>query len=520
MKKSYNHPTVSTIVVNQCLPLAGSGPVKVKSSINPAMKESFFHSCFGIDLLQGTGGKWTFVEKQINNDGRNVYTFRVTNLNNPFFKEAEIHVFEEKGANYTFYSKIPEWNHPFDVVFTIEKNLIYGEGYTEDVSIRRNRDKINKKEWLEWEIDDINIKIWWDIDDDRKYSLNLWTSFALFDNVKHLIPQNLLLTSDYKDDIIPKEEFLKNFFGVNILDEPDDSWEYEGMFDGRNRHNIYVKNELKDKFFNKCKILAFEGGGSNILWQPIPYDPAIPYQIALMIEHNLLGNTNMTFDQCVNKYEDTPSTSSIDLKDEDYNISINFGFDRKEITMTLWTQINKDVIIKKSRELYPERIIEDPNRAHLMPKEQFLSNFFGVDLMNAPDGNWAYHGFVDDDNPHHVFTCDTLNDEFFRSCVLLAVVNGGTLFSWGAIPDGDLDFLKVAGRIHQNLLGEEDFNIGDAITMYMDVILSKQDSIEINYEDYKICINLNRADGTFDMTLWTISDKTEMINKLLEQRTN
>ncbi len=217
------------------------------------------------------------------------------------------------------------------------------------------------------------------------------------------------LISSSKEGNITKDEILRNICGVDIYNEPNESWKYEGMFDGiRNKHYIFTKDNLKDNYFRSCKVLAFDGGGSNYLWQPIPYAPAIPHQLALFIERNLKGNTNMTLSQCEEKYEMGTSSSSFDIDVDDLKFSINFGFDRKEISMTLWTNLNKDTIINKSREEHPDLIIEDPETKGDLSREEFLHNFFGVDLLNAPDRSWKYYGIRGDDNPHHILVKDDL----------------------------------------------------------------------------------------------------------------
>lgn len=310
------------------------------------------------------------------------------------------------------------------------------------------------------------------------------------------------------------EDCHNALFGVDINSEPNGQWDYEGMFDGKNKHYIFVKSSLQDEFFNECKVLAFEGGGANFLWQPIPYDALTPYKIALRIEHEIKGNRNLTLEQCIEQYKDSPSSSSIDIESGDLKFSINYGFEKENITMTLWTSINKDEMIKKAKEEHPDRIIADPDKAEDISKEDFLANFFGVDIYNAPDRTWTYQGFVNDSNPHHVLTNNNLNDDTFSTCVLLSLTNGGCLFSWSGAPMGELNYMKVACRIHQNLLGEKDCCLADCLTKYLDVILGTQNAIEITDGDMKITIELNNAEGTFSMYLWTMMDKTELINKL------
>ena len=80
MKKKCYKPTVTTFVIDPFLPLASSGPVKPKSTTNSEMKEAFYHSFFGVDLLCGTGGKWQFVEKRYNEQGDAIFNFKLIRM--------------------------------------------------------------------------------------------------------------------------------------------------------------------------------------------------------------------------------------------------------------------------------------------------------------------------------------------------------------------------------------------------------------------------------------------------------
>lgn len=102
--------------------------------------------------------------------------------------------------------------------------------------------------------------------------------------------------------------FLQNFFGVNIFAEPNNFWNYEGRYGGKNERYIFVSKDLKDNLFKKCKAIVFKSGATTFLWDPIPYDEFVPYKIALTIERELLGNVNMTLSQCIQKFEMTSST--------------------------------------------------------------------------------------------------------------------------------------------------------------------------------------------------------------------
>jgi len=133
--------------------------------------------------------------------------------------------------------------------------------------------------------------------------------------------------------------------------------------------------------------------------------------------------------------------------------------------------------------------------------------------MNAPKGKWVYYGFKDDDPPRHIFVLENLEDEFFNHCILISVVNGGCLFSWSEMPTNNLEYFKIAAKIHRCLLGEKDFSMASSITKYTDVLLKGQDRIKIDYEDYKIQIIINS--GSYSMTLWTPLGKTDFINKML-----
>jgi len=142
------------------------------------------------------------------------------------------------------------------------------------------------------------------------------------------------------DNTSKENDFLNNFFGVDIFNEPNESWEYEGKFEGTGKGYYFIKKGLNNEFFTECKIIAFENGGSNFLWQPILYNENTLFSIVLTIERYLMGNVNMTYDQCVLKYQDRQDLSSIDMEYGDYKICINYGFDKNEIRLTLWTHIN------------------------------------------------------------------------------------------------------------------------------------------------------------------------------------
>lgn len=311
-----------------------------------------------------------------------------------------------------------------------------------------------------------------------------------------------------------KECFLQNFFGVNIYKAPCKYWDYEGRYEGKNERYVFVSDELKDIFFKKCKAIVFKNGATTFLWEPIPYDEFIPYQIALKIERELLGNNDMTLSQCVQKYEMRSSTSSFKIKHGEFNISIDFGFDKKEIRLVLWTRLTKDELIYRVREQYPNKILIDPNDP--IPKEIFFRNFFGVDILNSPDRSWEYLGFTDDETPHYSFYRKGLDNDLFDSCYILAVKDGGTLFSWGSISTKNANVIIVAKRIHQNLFGE-DLSLAEYFTKYEDEYFNHK-SIDIVYEDMKITIKVDSLDE-FHLVVWTQIDKTDMINKLLKDIT-
>ncbi|MBQ9285941.1 MAG: hypothetical protein IJ209_06660 [Bacteroidaceae bacterium] len=522
MKKDYYSPTMASVSVNASLPLSGSGPVKVKSITNPDKKEAFFHSFFGVDLLRGTGGKWDFVGKDYNNQGRALYTFKVSNLHDPFFKEAQANVFEDKGANFTFYSKIPEWNHPFDVVFKIEKNLIYGEGYTEDVSIKRNRDKINKKEWLEWEIDDMNIKMWWDIDDDRRYELNLWTSFDLFDYVKHLLPAQYQAVRDVnvkpkaaEQEILSREEFLSDFFGVNVLREPNEEWTFEGIHP-INKYYKFSSDRLQDTFFNSCNVIAFKDGGANFLWQPVPYTMNNALQIAFLIERNLFCQTDMTYEDCVSKHrEHLQSYNSIDFKDDEYNISISHDTSEDTMTLTLWTNLNKNEIIGKADEKAPEKYLpRKKGEEELIPRDQFLADFFGVDLYGAPDESWTFEGYKGDTRPHYVFS-KNINDPIFHHCELSAFTKGGSTFSWVGLKSEALEAFSVASIIERNLREDETLTPAVCLSKYIEVVLGNTDTIDIHIDDMNFQIINDNNMGLIRLIASTNINKDEVVKSFV-----
>jgi hypothetical protein len=309
-------------------------------------------------------------------------------------------------------------------------------------------------------------------------------------------------------------EFLQNFFGVNIFAEPNDFWHYEGRYDGKNERYIFINNDLKDNLFKKCKAIVFKSGATTFLWEPIPYDEFIPYQIALKIERDLLGNVNMTLSQCLQKYEIKSSTSSFQIKYGEYTINIDFGFDKKEIGLVLWTRLAKNELANKVYELYPDKTLIDPNDP--ISKENFLRNFFGVDIINSPDKSWEYLGFKDGETPHFAFYRKGLDNDLFNSCYILAVKNGGTLFSWENISTKDAKVIIVAKRIHQNLFGE-DLSLAAYFRKYEDAYFNNK-SIEIVHENMKITIKVDSPDE-FHLVLWTNLDKTEMINKLLTNDT-
>ena len=50
--------------------------------------------------------------------------------------------------------------------------------------------------------------------------------------------------------------FLQNFFGINIFAEPNDFWNYEGRYDAKNERYIFVRNELKDNFDDSVYEIA------------------------------------------------------------------------------------------------------------------------------------------------------------------------------------------------------------------------------------------------------------------------
>ena len=324
-----------------------------------------------------------------------------------------------------------------------------------------------------------------------------------------------MIDSNNRCTSVRANNFLQNFFGVNIFEEPNNFWNYEGRYDGKNERYIFVSNELKDRFFKKCKAIVFKSGATNFLWDPIPYDEFIPYQIALKIERDLLGNVNMSLSQCLQKYEMTSSTSYFQIMYGEYTINIDFGFERKDIKLVLWTPSKEKEIIMMAREQYPDKILVDPNAP--ISKENFLRNFFGVDIFNSPDKSWEYLGFKDGDTPHYAFYRKGLYNDLFDSCYILAVKNGGTLFSWGNISNKDAKVIIVAKRIHQNLLGD-DLSLAACFKKYEDAYLNNK-SIEIAYEDMKITIKVDSPDE-FHLVLWTNLDKTEMINKLLTDDTN
>ena len=525
MKKNYLPPTVSSIEVNVCLPLAGSGPVKPKSTTNAAMKEAFYHSFFGVDLLNGTGGKWQFVEKRYNDSGNDVYNFKITNLHDPFFKEAQANVIGNSAANFTFYSKIPEWNHPFDVVFMIERNLIYGEGYTEDVSIKRNRDKINNKEWLEWEIDGVDIKIWWDMDDDRRYELNVWTSFALFDKIKHLLPVQYQVTQQDStvpepevNEVVSREEFLKSFLGIDLTSEPDEKWTFEGIHPV-SKYYKFRSDKLQDSPFKSCEVLAFKDGGANFLWQPVLFNMKKALNIAWQIERNLYGHHDMTYEDCVAKYKDKLLTvNSIDLRneDEEYPASISYNTETDEMSMTLWTPINKNEIINKVDKTEPEKYLpRGEGEEELIPKEQFLANFFGVDLYNVPDGNWTFEGYDTTTKPRYIFK-KNIDDPIFHLCELSAYPKGGSSFTWIGLKSESLETFKVASIIKRNLLEDETIVPAVCLTEYIDYVLGNADKIEIEIEDFSFQIFEDNSRGVVCLIMQTNINKDELIKRFVK----
>ena len=93
---------------------------------------------------------------------------------------------------------------------------------------------------------------------------------------------------------------INNFFGIDLEKMPNHKSQYEKSdinIQGINykEYSHKISPNCENYFFHSLSIIVFEDGGSNLIFDRIPYDRENAVDIAFIIERDLFNNGSLDY---------------------------------------------------------------------------------------------------------------------------------------------------------------------------------------------------------------------------------
>ena len=220
---------------------------------------------------------------------------------------------------------------------------------------------------------------------------------------------------DSEEESVETEVNFKNFFGVDLTNSPDASWdekEFEFSSQGeliRNFHlgAIYTQHS----YFSECNAKVIGKGWTNFFFER-EFSMEKAMDIVFLIERDLFHNGNYKYLDCIDKYRSQLNDSTVRIEWKKDNVTISFSRDilTDNMQLGLWTPFyNKEYLDKTLNEDEETEIEESDDIAS-------VKNFFGIDLKKSPNEEWKYVGLSNNQQIYELAGIDS-DKYIFETCV-------------------------------------------------------------------------------------------------------
>ena len=155
---------------------------------------------------------------------------------------------------------------------------------------------------------------------------------------------------------------INNFFGIDLERMPNHKSQYEKSdinIQGINykEYSHKISPNCEDYFFHNLIILVFENGGTNFIFDNIPYDKENAVDIAFTIERDLFNNGRLDYVSCLKKHKKEFNDIFFKFEWKLEKVTVYFERWEDELSLRVFSKYHYD---RDSEEVIPDsKIAED-----------------------------------------------------------------------------------------------------------------------------------------------------------------
>ena len=151
---------------------------------------------------------------------------------------------------------------------------------------------------------------------------------------------------------------INNFFGIDLEKMPNHKSQYEKSdinIQGINykEYSHKISPNCENYFFHSLSIIVFEDGGSNLIFDRIPYDRENAVDIAFIIERDLFNNGSLDYVSYFRKHKKEFNDIYFRFEWKLEMVTINFERWDDELSITVYSKYHYD---RDSEEIIPDSI--------------------------------------------------------------------------------------------------------------------------------------------------------------------
>lgn len=317
------------------------GGNQVSEEVKKEVREKFIANFFGVDLKKAPDDSWKYISSDVNTSGDVVKTYS-SKVSSPYFKKCEAKVIGNSATNFFFEARYNK-DHALDIVFLVERDMFRGGQYKLlDCITKYKNDILSEYCNIEWK--DSDMTIWFDRrDDGNTMHLSVWTSYC---NVQNDEKENEIVEEIISPELNTKNQqsipaffeglWYENFFGLNLLKSPNETWEFLGLSTSANGNKLEKfenKNLGNICTFKSCEAIVIGDSATNFFFEKIPFNVQYACKLLHQLEYSVAGNTAMSYDDCVKKYQakldGSYETFSFDgnVEGKNYHVELNVDSD-------------------------------------------------------------------------------------------------------------------------------------------------------------------------------------------------